>query len=91
MVLDNRVYTPDCEAVLPTAVGDVVLGTGPGLFREARAIEGLPQQWWLAARGDGMCEGIGAPNAYYLMTYWDIPRGKLVEYGPQISAVIASD
>lgn len=51
----DRFYALLCWGVDSAAVANESLASGSGMFEEVRAIEGLPPELWLAARGELPC------------------------------------
>ena len=70
-LVGQTVYGLSCHGVQAAAVGEEVLARGDGVYEEARAIEDIPPELWLAVRGDVPCAPAeGEPLLYdwYLAT-----------------------
>ena len=64
-VVGSTHYGISCHGIEPTAVDDEPLARGHGEYQEARAIEGIPAELWLAVRGDLPCRpSMGEPLLY---------------------------
>ena len=75
----------DVGAVLE--VDDEVVARGEGRYEEARAIEGIPPELWLAVRGDLPCHpGTGRPllHEWYLAS-GDLTPADLERWGPRVA------
>jgi hypothetical protein len=53
--VDGRFYAVMCCGVDPAAVSEEVLARGSGTFDEARPLDGLPPDIWLAVTGELPC------------------------------------
>lgn len=64
-VVGSTHYGFSCHGIEPSAVDDEPLARGHGEYQEARAIEGIPAELWLAVRGDLPCRpSMGEPLLY---------------------------
>lgn len=83
-------YALMCWGVDSTAVSDQVVAGGAGVFQEARRIDGLPPELWLAVRGDLPCQPApGAPleHEWYLLENPEITVEQRREHLPRFRSV----
>jgi hypothetical protein len=88
-VVGDTLYGISCHGVEPIAVEDETLAQGSGTYEEARAIEGIPTDLWLAVRGDLAC--LPAPDEP-LLYEWYLAHGEttqadIEEWGEQVADV----
>lgn len=86
----DEFYALMCWGVDSAAVSDEVVADGSGVFEEARPIDGLPPELWLAVRGDLPCQtASGAPleHEWYLLENPEIRTEQRREYLPVFRAV----
>ncbi len=88
VAIGERFFSLQCLGVDPSALTDDVVAIGDGAYEEARAIEGLPPELWLAVRGDLPCRPTPdepPEHEWYLLTSDEISPEQLQEYGPMVS------
>ena len=88
-VVGRTPYGISCHGVETTAVDDEVVARGEGKYQEARLIEGIPPELWLAVRGDLPCHPEnGRPLLYeWYLASGDLTPADLERWGTRVTNV----
>lgn len=88
-VVGDSFYGISCFGVEPAAVDDETLARGTRTYEEARAIEGVPPELWLAVRGDLPClPSEGQPLLYeWYLAHGETAPADIEEWGERVRDV----